>query len=303
MANPGQAEQQYFGDVTEEKHGWWLANLDGKEVESPRTSEAKICWKDVKTGEMPTIQLKEFLQLAKVFMTVDTSYTSGPASDYKVACVMAIGPANMLFVLDLWARQCDQRDLEQAVWRLAEKWKAPLVGVEYVHQGIALYNALQQACDTRSRELSGTDWLPRIMKIKPGFTEKQAKIAAALGLRFYHGLIKTPLFARNQPPWRYLFNQIEEFNPDAHNGGLQHDDCLDAVSMSQAIVKVRVRMPTPEKPTEVVIEELLLAGETEFHGIPLAPCVDWQRLPAGVYHKMLEEAYSARTRPGRESKV
>jgi hypothetical protein len=288
MANPGQAEDSYFGDLTKDRHGWWYEDIDAALTGAPWRSAARLCWKD-KDNNMQLVPLHEVCKQFRTFMTVDTSYTSGPASDFKVACVMAHGPKNALFVLDLWAAQCDQKQLESIVFQYADKWRVPLVGVEYIHQGIALYNALQQAINTRSQEMAGVDYLPKILKIKPGYTEKQAKIAGALGLRFHHDLIKLPFFWRNQRPWRELFNQVAEFNPDAHNGGLQHDDIIDAVAMHQYIVGGKIRVPEapPKEPDDV--EALLAAGKEELHGIPLGATIDWRRVPTALGKQLMQD--------------
>jgi hypothetical protein len=271
MANPGMAEDSYFGDLTKEKHGYWYDDLDAALESRPYGSRTKLLWYD-RDKNVQHAEMSEVCKQFRLFMTVDTSYTSGPASDYKVACVMAHGPKNTLFVLDLWAAQCDQKRLETIVFEMADKWRVPLVGVEYIHQGIALYNALMQA---------------------------MAKIAGALGMRFHHELVKLPFYLRNKRPWRELFNQIAEFNPDAHNGGLQHDDIIDAVAMHQYIVGGKIRLPPAEKSKPDTPVALLSEGKEELHGIPLGSMIDWRLIPTSLGKQLLRDKISGTAEDGK----
>lgn len=288
MANPGQGEDQFFGTINKDQHSYWFEDVDAEVEETPFESACSVCWKN-QDGELQKLKMREFCRLCKFFCTVDTSYTSGPTSDYKCCAIMALAPGNVLFVMDLWARQCDQRKLEEATWVKCERWKVPVIGIEYVHQGIALYNSFMAVLQTRSTEMSGTTWMPRIMKLKPGYTEKTAKIAGALALRFHHGLIKLPFWRRNQRPWRDLFEQIEEFNPDVPDGGLQHDDCIDTVHMHTYLVRARVRVPTAEAEGPKTPVELLLSGVQEVHGVPLASSIDFRTIPVSVLKQIYQD--------------
>ena len=302
MANPGQAEDSYFGDLSKDTHGYWYEDPDESVDTDPTQSGTYLAWYDREKNHQ-RVTLKEACKEFRLFMCVDTSYTSGPASDLKVAAVMAHGPKNVLFVLDLWAAQCDQKKLELQAFQMADRWRVPLLGIEYIHQGIALYNAMQQAIVTRSQEMAGVRWLPKLFKIKPGYTEKTAKISGALGMRFHHQLIKLPFWKRNKRPWRELFNQIEEFNPDAHNAGLQHDDHIDTVAMHQYIVGGRIRLPEPEKPTPTEPVDMLACGKDTVHGVPLATNIDWRKVPVGLgVHLMKEQDHGPARDQGR-SKV
>jgi hypothetical protein len=75
--------------------------------------------------------------------------------------------------------------------------------------------------------------------------DKTSKISA-LNYRFEHGLIKLPTWRRGLMPWRMLFEQIEQFNPDAENGGLAHDDFIDTVAMSMFVVRGRMDRATAQ---------------------------------------------------------
>jgi hypothetical protein len=84
---------------------------------------------------------------------------------------------------------------------------------------------------------------PKVVKLNPGVMDKTSKISA-LNYRFEHGLIKLPTWRRGLMPWRMLFEQIEQFNPDAESGGLAHDDFIDTVAMSMFVVRGRMDRAT-----------------------------------------------------------
>lgn len=241
MAAPGDGGDAFFSDLTRDKHGWWLEDVD-EMVDSPTESKAMFCWWE-KKGENSTLRkmpLMDFItNQVRLFMTADTSHTSGTDSDFKVCCLMAVSPNNDLFVLDLWARQGKESDLVKAIFEMADRWRCPSVHPEIIRQGISLYNALNSIISTRAEDMAGVSFLPKVVKLNPGMTDKQDKISALL-FRFEHGKIKMPLWRREQLPWRHFFDQIEGFNPDAPDGGLEKDDCLDCVAMSQFVLKGRL---------------------------------------------------------------
>jgi hypothetical protein len=93
-----------------------------------------------------------------------------------------------------------------------------------------------------------------------GTLDKTAKINA-LHYRFEHGLIKFPVWRRGQLPWRLLFDQIEQFNPDAESGGLQHDDFIDTVAMSMFVVRGRLdRQVAHDGPAALDFDQMLADG-------------------------------------------
>jgi phage terminase large subunit-like protein len=223
--------------------------------------------------------LQAFCSTTRSFMTVDTSYTASADSDFKVACLMAVTHNNELFVLDLWSKQCQQTKLVEQALRMADRWRWRSVWPETVKEGLSVYNDLYSIVATRAKDMAGVVHLPGIRKLNPGRTEKVAKIAA-LQLRFEHGKIKLPLSRRNEGPWRRLFEQVEQFNPNAPDGGLQHDDELDCVAMSQYVLRGRLGRIEVDEPEPPTILDRLKAGEVyDEGGIPLGLAVDWNRVP------------------------
>jgi phage terminase large subunit-like protein len=237
MARPGEGEGAYFPPLSKENHGWWLEDVDPLTDNNPYSSNTLVCWYEDKT--LMKKRMCEFLRSVRLFMSVDTSYTATSDSDFKVACVMGINSENNLFVLDGWSAQCREDELIKQSMSLADKWKVPTIHVEAIKQGLGIYTTLDSLVKTRARDMMGIDHLPGIKKLNPGMIDKSSKIAS-LSLRFEHNKIKLPLW-KNTSTFRRLIDQIEQFNPDARDGGLQHDDELDCVSMSQFIIKGRLK--------------------------------------------------------------
>jgi phage terminase large subunit-like protein len=280
MARPGQGSDIFFPELDHENHGYTIHGDDGLLASAPYKSEARIKWFSLKDEEWQDMPLHEFCKLyrSRMFMTVDTSYTATTDSDFKVCCLMCVDQNLDLFVLDLWSAQVQEPELVRQCFKMADRWKCPIIWPETVREGISIYNALASVVRTRAHEdLTGVSHLPAIKKLNPGRTEKTAKIASLL-LRFEQGKIKLPLGSR-EAPWRRLFTQIDEFNPEAPDGGLQHDDELDTVSMSLYVMRGRAGKPfknVDEAPKTAL--DRLVAGETvDETGVPLGLMVDWQR--------------------------
>jgi hypothetical protein len=161
----------------------------------------------------------------------------------------------------MWSKQCQQQKLIDAVLQMADKWRCPSVHVEGIKEGISVYDTLYSIVSTKASDMANVDHLPRIKKFNPGMTSKSAKIAALLR-RFDYAKIKLPLRDRQRKPWRALVDQIEQFNPEARDGGLQHDDELDTVSMSMYIIRGKPGKAVQEAEESSSAMELLRNGET-----------------------------------------
>jgi len=302
LASPGDGNDAFFGELDDIRHGWWLEEIDDR-LDRPLTSSSYICWyeKEKDQTSLRKMPLSEFLtSYSRTFMTADTSHTSGKDSDYKVCCLMAVTPQNDLFVLDLWARQGQESELVKAVFAMADKWRCPTVHPETIRQGVSLYNALTSIVSTRAKDMAGVEHLPKIAKLNPGIAEKQDKIAG-LQFRFEHGKIKLPLWRRDQVPWRILFDQIESFNPEAQDGGLEKDDCIDAVAMSQFVLRGRLSKVPGAEATKTLFERLR-DGDFFEDGTHIGEGLDINQLTAAQIHEILD-ARTPDTRPTRYSKI
>jgi phage terminase large subunit-like protein len=283
---PGESGENYFPVLTRESHGWWLENPDLEFTLQPYNSKALICWGDKEqTRSRP---IGEFLQQCRLFMAIDTSFTHGTDSDYKVATVMAATPENCLFVLDMWAGKAPEVELVRNVFRLADKWRVPTIHPEVVRESASLYQQLESLVRQRATEMTGTTHLPRVVPLRVGMMQKEGKISTLM-FRFEHGLIKLPLWLKMEKPWRELFDQIEQFNPEAKNGGLGHDDHLDTVSMSTIIMRFRIpSVGGPDAPKAVGLDLLRTGTLLDDNGIPVLATLDFNRLsPDDVNHLLI----------------
>jgi len=296
LAQPGESQEQYFGDVTKEKHGWWVEEPDGESDSDPHASKSTVCWTG-KSGVVEKMPISQFLsQRVKLFATVDTSYTATSDSDFKVCTVMAYDPVDAcLFVLDTWGGQVREPVLIEHAFRLAMKWRVPAIHVEVVRQSFSLYAAMESMVRQRADQITGMT-PPKVVKLNPGVMDKTSKISA-LNYRFEHGLIKLPTWRRGIMPWRMLFEQIEQFNPDAENGGLAHDDFIDTVAMSMFVVRGRMERASArlgEDEGSLVIEDPVSEMENgnridSKYGINIAEAVGFNNLAVNDAMRIMRE--------------
>ena len=289
MARPGEGDDQFFGVVSDALHGYWYEDIDDLLSTEPWRSTTKICWKD-KDEATHKVPLIEFVKLCKLFLTGDTSSTARPDSDFKVCACLALAPGNVLFCLDLWGAQSREGMLVEQTFKMAARWHAPTIFCESIREGRSYYESMAALVAQRATEATGTMFMPTVKQFNPGIIKKEQKIAAS-HFRFEHGLIKLPLFSRTAKHWRALFDQIEEFNPDVEDGGLQHDDHIECVvGMPQFIIKGRLRptpdtVPGPDSPLGH-LKAGTLANE---EGVPYAHGIDWST----VSPQEMEEIFNA----------
>lgn len=304
MANPGAGEGCFFPELTEKKHGFQFKHVDDLLLTKPYKSKASIRWYDCGQETWKDMPLVEFLKGCRLFITVDTSYTATVDSDSKVACLMGLNWSNDLFVLDLWSKKCHEPILIDETMRMADRWRCPSIHVEAIKTGFSVYHALVNLVATRGTDLvGGISHLPAIRKINPGPIRKEAKISV-LSQRFEYGKIKLPFVKRQRPMWKNLFGQIEQFNPDAHDGGLQHDDEIDCVGMSQFVLKGRGIRPNTTSPESMAPVERLKRGEQQNDelGIHIGLQVDWSKVSAEDMGVILAQQQETNVR-GRPSRV
>lgn len=257
---PGAADEVFFPPLSEEKHGYTLEQIDDLWDEDPTRSGTNLVWR--RGDETSRISVANLLQKSGSFITVDTAFTQNASSDYKVATVMTVTEKNELVILDMFAGRPPQSTFVQEILRLAQKWRVWSIHPEVVKESYGLWQELEHVVRTRMGEAFGVNYVPLIKPYRPGQTQKVGKIAA-LHPRFEYGLIKMPMFRKYLKPWSDLIEQIEDFNPEAPDGGLQHDDHLDTVSMAQFVVRGRMMEGGPEGKVRKPVEEMLAEGELQ----------------------------------------
>lgn len=297
LCEPGDPENQYFGALDQPSLQYTLTDVDAAFSTNVFDSAAKINW--LCNGEPRTELLADLLRRSRTFITVDTSFTNRADSDFKAATLMAYTREKELFVLDIWCKQTREEALIRAIFKMADRWKCPHVYVEVVKQSRALYEALDHIGRTDGARAFGVSYVPIIRPLRVGVEDKTSKISS-LHFRFEKGLIKLPHSLRFRKPWAYLFDQIEGFNPDAPDGGLDHDDALDTVAMSQFVLKTRQTRgplePEEEEPTDPL--ELLLSGKRfNKSGDAVALAIDWTKVPVSTFMKALNACHTQPNTP------
>jgi len=292
LGRPGDLDEQFFklDQNPRGRHAFWYEDADIHLSTDPRASSARICWLRKNPDITVTMPLTEFLGHSRLFITVDTAFTESTHSDRRVCTLMACTPQNELFVLDMWSDRANDTVLMRKTLEIANRWRCPMIFVEVVRESFKLYQMFLSAVSTGLTKDMGFTFAPAIRDIRPGTMEKAAKIAA-LEPRFEWSLIKLPFDSRaSNPGIRRLFDQVEGFNPDANDGGLDHDDELDTISMSLMALKGRLPTKDPGQllettdPFEMIKKgvKMLPGGASIVSGMPL------QMLSAESISKLLE---------------
>ena len=166
---------------------------------------------------------------------------------------------------------------------MALKWDVPTIHPEAIKQGLSLITSLQSIFNTKMVDL---DRVPAIKKLNPGMMDKSSKIAN-LQHRIENNLLKLPLNT-NYAPFQRLVEQIQEFNPEVRDGGLQHDDEIDSVCMSQFVIKGRLTQINDiahrkKTPYEMLEEGVIYDPDSrapilhglDFRKIPIEKIMEW----------------------------
>lgn len=271
MGNPGDSGTVFFPELNPETHGFDYLDIDEPLTSgNPLASQSKLTWirsnPGTHTKTRITLPLPTFLSTARLFLCADWASTHNATSDRKTALVMAHLPThNELFILDGWSGRVPKAEQLRNIFLLADRWRVPLVYPEVVKDSIVLYNDLVDTAHTRAMDVYGIKHVPKIVPIRPGMESKTEKISS-LYIRFEHGLIKLPFHLRTLPWCSNLFDQIASFNPQAPDGGLQHDDELDTVALSKFVLKTRRNEYLHPTASENPVD--LLLASPHLHPVP-----------------------------------
>lgn len=261
MGKPGGEGSGYFGldrtrNEDRRRWGYWFVDADALTLSDPKRSGAEVVWVTKGEERMPWAELVGRL---RPFITIDTSYTSGPASDYKAVHVAAFTPNKELMSLDLWAGKCDENMLIRKVFEMAKRWDVKAVWPEVVGRQQQLARTLQMAVADRLFD-SSVQFIVKPLRV--GQESKTSKIAS-LRLLFDVDRIKLPWSRKEEPAYRMLFDQLEQFSPEVQDGGLKNDDVLDTLAMAMLTSKMAARSAQKEIEEERMSEmERIKRGET-----------------------------------------
>lgn len=279
MARPGVGSRAFFPSLTEPQSPltYWYTGVDDKLATTPASSLSQIHF--IRDGAEQHMSVANLLAISRLFMTVDHAYTENANSDFKVCCLMAHTPSNELFVLDLFVGKPSLDIFSTTILAMAKKWNCRSIYVEAIKESLILFNQLRSLVNVHARSGGGDlSNLPVIHKLTGmGTASKNSKIST-LQHRFTHNLIKLPVFYRDQPGWSQLFEQLDGFNPERADGGLEHDDALDAVAMSSFVIKSATRRLASSNPDDGPIDLLKSVKQGRMlhpkTGLPLIQSLD-----------------------------
>lgn len=152
-------------------------------------------------------------QVQGIFQSWDTAYEIAEGNDYSVCTTWALS-GKRYYLLDVYRARLAFPDLERAVYRLRDEWKADLVIVERAGSGISLH---QNIYDPSTR--------PWITSIKPEGSKQDR--ASQQSPKFERGEVWLPMAA----PWLQAFE--DELVSFPHGN---HDDQIDSVVQFLAAV-------------------------------------------------------------------
>jgi hypothetical protein len=231
MLQPGRAASGFF-KVDPEFGTYRVRGRWPGEHEDPLKSDAVLIWKRKQDDTVVERPLADIVRSGSCFMTVDTSYGHGPTSDYKVWHVLVRTHQGDILSLDMAAMRVRNPTFIRDILEAGSRWRCHTVFPEYVVSQREFCQSLENAVAegvTRSMRLAHT---PRIKRLSVHNEPKASRIQS-LGLWFDEGLVKLPVERMHDPvglAYPMLRRQIEGFNPQAQDGGLSNDDCIDTLA-------------------------------------------------------------------------
>lgn len=291
-ARPGERSGAFF-KMDGEAHGYTIEGADDALYDEPRESKAVVVYSH--GGVVRRESLRDMLLRSRMALAGDTSNTHSPTSDFKALVLQTLTADNILFILDAWAMRVSEDRLIAQTIAMAARWKAPVAYCDAVLRGYSYYNGLRTLIATRSSDAFNVKHMPMVKRLPNQLMSKTGKITG-LRFRFDHGLIKFPLYLRGRNKvFSAMFEQIESFNPDAKDGGLQNDDLLDMVAQSSTIYADRGRPNKFEEfgdPRQVDVIGMLRRGQThDDEGLSLTAAIGLENLPKDVAMDLLRRAH------------
>lgn len=302
MNDPGTAADRVLA-IHPELNTYWLEDLDDAAYNDPLASNAIIvthCLKEIRKTEegnelpVPIVQHRSWAEVVRSmrrFITVDSSRTTTPTSDFSVVHVMGFENSHehrdTLYSFDIWIGRVRPEELLRQVYRLALKWQVWLVGIEAYPIMAEFYERVR---DNLPGLFGHGEAIPRVIPLKfPPKMQKEDKIMQ-MEWRFRHFRVKLPVDRRQEPGYTRLFYEVENFTEDM--ALLDHDDAIDTLAMHQAIGKQhRGTAPDIYKPVNLISE--MRKGESQHLGVPLMSGINASDLTNDDLHVLLDAKYDS----------
>jgi len=302
MNDPGTAADRVL-QIHPELCTYWLEDVDDAAYNDPLNSRATCVTHTLKRirktadGDevpVPEIQHRSWQDVVggmRRFITVDSSRTTTPTSDYSVVHVMGFENSHehrdTLYSLDIWVGRVRPEELLRKVYEMAIKWKVNLVGVEAYPVLSEFYERVR---DNLPSLYGANTSIPRVIPLKfPPKVRKEDKIMQ-MEWRFRHYRVKLPIARRDEPGYRRLFYEVENFTEDL--ALLDHDDAIDTLAMHQAIGKQH-KSAAPDIYQPVNLIEEMKKGEQRVLGVPAMSGINASDLTNEDIRALLEQRYDA----------
>lgn len=270
--------------------------IDGDIGSVPHQSDAPVSYNiKIKGQDQPqktVTPLRELLSKMTIIGTVDYAPTVSKHSDYSSVIIQGFqSPGDILWVLDCFVGKVKDAELARIIWKMGQKWRPRVIGIEAVSLQQRFYEMVDAFFSDNSRD--GL-WTPKVFPIRyPGNPSKTDKIAG-MQWRFTSHRIKFPGHLRQAPHWKDLFHQVEEFQAEAKDGNLQHDDAVDALAMYQFVLRNRgAHSALPAEKKDTPVQRLQNGEVTDSMGLPLVLSIDPNKLTREEFSGILEAYYDA----------
>lgn len=300
MNDPGTAADRVL-QVHPELCTYWLEDVDDAAYNDPFNSRATCVTHTLKgvrksaDGEelpVPEMQHRSWVDVIggmRRFITVDSSRTTTPTSDYSVVHVMGFENSHehrdTLYSLDIWIGRVRPEELLRQVYLMALKWNVNLIGVEAYPVLAEFYERVR---DNLPGMFGRNEAIPRVIPLKfPPRVQKEDKIMQ-MEWRFRHYRVKLPVDRRGEPGYRRLFYEVENFTEDM--ALLDHDDAIDTLAMHQAIGKQH-QSAAPDVYTPVNLIEEMKKGEGSVLGVPAMSGINAADLTNEDLYALLNQRY------------
>jgi len=302
LNNPGRGAGATF-ELDQKRHGY---SVDGDATTSPLTSMAS-CKYYIRTPskkEEPQEKVVEWgPHVSKMYrmMTVDYASTTTRHSDYS--CIAVLGferPADVLWILDIFAARVKDPILLRKIWEMGNKWRVSVVGVESVSVQTHLSDSVSAFMETMS---SKEGWMPRVVGLKPPHNVSKQDKMGGMQWRFSSDRIRLPFHLKDHEPFISMFQQFNEFRVEARDGGLMHDDILDAISMYQQMKRSKgSHVPGSEPKAVLTPLDSLMHDEPSYKGtgLPAIIAVNASDLPNELVKKLMYQAEEASKQKARD---
>lgn len=276
-----------------------LYEVGGDILPTPLLSAAPLTYRIKSTdGDVleRTVEFGAHFKRMPIIMLADYAPTVSSTSDYSSIVVVGFeSPYDIMWVLDCWQGKVADDMLIRQLIQMGFLWRPRAVGIESVAMQKTFY---EKALSIITDEMQEGVWTPRMIPVRypPGHSQsKTERISGGLGWRFQTNRIKLPGHLRNARHWNEMFRQIEEFQVEAKDGNLQHDDLIDALAMHPYVKRSRAGNTTYEPKRASSPLERLADGETHDRttGLSHLSGLNADEIPLDVVAKVINHVLDA----------